>query len=670
VVDRRRLAAIMFTDTAGSTAAAHSDEAGALRRFAEQETLLRPTFQRFGGREVKSTGDGFLVEFESSLEAAKCGVEIQRQLRERNDAHRNDPVLVRIGIHLGDVEQRGDDIFGDSVNIAARVESFSEPGGVCLSEQVFAQVKNKLSERIETLGPRTLKGVPEPITLYRITVGSDEPVLPGDAGEPRLAVLPLSNISPDAADEYFADGMTEELIATLSKLPGLVVISRTSVMPYKGRSKGVPEIGRELKVASVVEGSVRKAGNRIRITVQLIDAATDRHLWAETYDRTLDDVFAVQAEIAEKIAAALRIRLLERDERRLDQVPTADSEAHLLYLRARFENNRGTEEGFRAAMELLEKAVRLDPDYAAAYAYAARIEGLAGFFGWVPAAEAVETTRRFAEKALALDDSLVLAHLAQATVLESTWDFDGADRAVRRAVALDPRDAEARTLLAYGCGRARQFEAAWEHIEAALALAPEDLRVREEAATWLLYTDRAARAAALYEEIVARNPTKMFSTNNLGLAHLRMGELRRGLAEIEEVVGRDREMDLGRQADLAYALARNGEAARARATVEAMERHYAARKAGATWLAAAWGAVGEKEKAFEWLERAYEERSPSLGALLGIDFGLDALRSDSRFLAFAERVGHPVARQRLARSASAPQPPNETPDRGGPPQSP
>ena len=359
----------MFTDTVGFSAAAQSDESAALRLLAEQAEVVRPVFQPFEGREIKSTGDGFLVEFESALRATQCAIEIQRRLHERNSRPGTVPIKVRIGIHLGDVEQRGSDIFGDAVNIAARVEPEAEPGGVCVSQQVYDQVRAKLPNSFEKLPPRELKNLRFPVELYRVVLSWGPPVTTTPLeGAPRIAVLPFVNFSPDPSDAYFADGLTEEMISGLSQLRAIRVLARTSVFSYKSTTKSVAQIGAELGVGSVLEGSVRKSGDRVRITAQLIDARSQEHLWSQTYDRKLDDIFAVQTEVARRVARALKIRLQRSESARLEgrHLPRPDS--YLAYLKGRtLLRGQWGEQNFRAARAELERAIELDPSNAWAY---------------------------------------------------------------------------------------------------------------------------------------------------------------------------------------------------------------------------------------------------------------------------------------------------------------
>ncbi len=431
----------MFTDMVGSTASAQANESQALKLRDEQSELVRPLFPTHHGREIKSMGDGFLTEFDSALHAVQCAIDIQQHLHERNSQPGVVPIQLRIGIHLGDVEQRQTDIFGDSVNIAARIEPLSSPGGICISGEVFSQVRNKIPNPFEKLPPATLKGLQGPIDIYRVLLPWTVREQPSRGNGPiRLAVLPFTNMSTDPADLYFADGLTEELITVLSQLRELRVIARTSVMPYKSSSKGVSQIGEELRVSSILEGSVRKAGNRLRVTAQLIDVESEDHVWAKSYDRQIDDVFAVQAELAKEVADALKIELRPTETARLEARPSVRPESYLAYLKGRSAlQSVWNEEVFRGAKHQFELALSIDPENARAHSgladatiqlwwhYRGRSEG-----------ERDPAIREHIERALEVDPDLAEAHCSLALIL---WDDSDHRRAVEElqlALSLNP----------------------------------------------------------------------------------------------------------------------------------------------------------------------------------------------------------------------------------------
>src|SRR5487761_1206333 len=305
----RRLAAIMFVDLVDYTRLSQKNESVAIRLLYEERKLLRTAFAQYSGKEIKTIGDGFLVEFSSALDAVRCAVAIQSSVRQRNvSSETGESIQVRIGIHVGDVVHSEDnDILGDTVNVASRIEPLAEPGGICISDAVYNHLRNKIENPMISLGRIQLKNVELSMEVFKVVVtpwqrGSEAPGEPARAlklDDRRIAVLPMTNMSGES-DEYFSDGMTEELISTISTISGLHVISRTSVMKYKNSNKSVPEIGRELNVGSILEGSVRKAKNQVRITVQLINAGTDEHVWSQTYDRDFVNIFEIQSNIAKQ----------------------------------------------------------------------------------------------------------------------------------------------------------------------------------------------------------------------------------------------------------------------------------------------------------------------------------------------------------------------------------
>ncbi len=454
VTAERRLAAVMFTDTVGYTASAQANEGGTLDLLRQQTALLRPVVALHQGREVKSTGDGFLVEFDSALKAVQCAVNLQRRISERNSEGGQKPIQIRIGVHLGDVVQSGRDILGDAVNVAARIEPLAEPGGICVSGAVYDQVRSKVTEQFEKLEPRSLKGLAAPIEIYRVV-----PSWAGAGGEPaagssatadksRLAVLPFANISPDPNDEYFADGLTEELIANLSLVPGLKVIARTSVIGYKKAEKKVAAIGKELGVGTVVEGSVRRAANKIRVTVQVIDVATEEHLWTAKYDDDLDDIFAVQSEIAAKVATSLPGSLVQPQSPVPELERPKETQAYLSYLQGQALIWKTDEPSLRKSLEHFQRAIETDPTFARAYAGLARAYINLGTEGYLTWTGAIEMGRVAAERASRLDPDLADAHCVLGELaFMADAPAEILDRELRRALELNPNLAQAHSIL-------------------------------------------------------------------------------------------------------------------------------------------------------------------------------------------------------------------------------
>ena len=431
----------MFTDMVGFTTLTQSNETKTMELLERHNGLLRPMFAKFNGREVKTIGDSFLVEFDSALDALRCAVDIQSYLHDYNGSSADEwKIRLRIGIHLGDVIHKDGDVFGDAVNISSRIEPVAEPGGVCISRQVYDQVHNKFEFPLVSLGEKALKNVATQTEVFSVRMPWEVKHEQVAVEAKRVAVLPFANMSPDPNDEYLADGLTEELISTVSRIEGTEVISRTSVMQYKKASKPIREISKELEAGTLLEGSVRKAGNRLRVSVQMIDAAKDRHVWAETYDRNLDDVFAIQSDIAERVATAFRARMSPMDSR-----PVGDVEAYTAYLRGLQAYHEGTPESGTRAVSLFESAVARNPNFAKAYA------GLA--FAWrsqtmfVDHAVATKKAEDAAKRALDLAPDLAEAHAAMASVHMSADRFEEARKEMEQAIRINPNYEEGYRLL-------------------------------------------------------------------------------------------------------------------------------------------------------------------------------------------------------------------------------
>jgi adenylate cyclase len=517
VTTGRRLAAVMFTDTVGFTASTQANEGRTLDLLRQQTQLLRPLVALHQGREIKSTGDGFLVEFDSALKAVQCAVNIQRRVYERNSEGDLTPIRIRIGVHLGDVVENGADILGDAVNIAARIEPLAEPGGVCVSSAVYEQVGTKVPDRFEKLPARALKGVQLPMDVYRVLLpwtnseGAGESAAPLPLDKSRIAVLPFANISPDPSDEYFADGLTEELIASLSLVPGLKVIARTSTFGYKKAEKKVAAIGRELGVGTVVEGSVRRAANRIRVTVQVIDVATEEHLWTAKYDDDLDDIFAVQSDIATKVATSLPGSLAKAPPAVPELERPKETQAYLSYLQGQGLIWKTDESSLRKSLEHFQKAIEMDPTFARAYAGMARAYiglGMEGYLTWTGA---IEMGHAAAERASRLDPDLAEAHALLAEIAFMADDpADLLDRELRRALKLNPNLATAHSILSALAGSFGIVESFIIEAEEAYRLDPLSPPMIRRLGEAYFYSGRLEEALAHWKKHIESDPLDAF----------------------------------------------------------------------------------------------------------------------------------------------------------------
>jgi len=443
----RRLAAILAADVVGYSRLMGQDEAGTLARLKAFRTdVLDPVVTKHDGRIFKLMGDGAMVEFASVVQAVACAAALQRAASLREDALAEDQkIQLRIGVNLGDVMVEDGDLYGDGVNVAARLEGLAEPGGVCVSAKVHDEVGEKLDLVYEDLGPQEVKNIAAPVRVYRIVLGQARPRVKALAlpEKPSVAVLPFANMSGDPEQSYFSDGITEDIITELSRFRSLFVIARNSSFVYRGAAVDMRQVGRELGVRYVVEGSVRRAGNRVRITAQLIEASTGNHLWAERYDRDLEDIFAVQDEIAQLIVSTLAERLDAAEGEQRKRKPLANPTAYDLVLRGHEIYLRMTKEGNAEARRLDMQAIEVDPGFAIAHHRLAWTYLIDFELGWRgPPEELIAKARAAAQRATDLDPAEARAEMALACACMAGRDFEAGDVHARRAYKLNPNDAE------------------------------------------------------------------------------------------------------------------------------------------------------------------------------------------------------------------------------------
>lgn len=442
-----RLAAVLAADMVGYSRLMEADERGTLARLRTHRIeLIDPAIAKNQGHIIKTTGDGMLVEFQSVTDAVRCAAEVQERMRRRNsDVADERRIDFRIGINLGDIIFEDGDIFGDGVNIAARVEQLAEVGGICVTAAVHDQVEGRVDVAFEDLGEKALKNISRPVRVYRVVAESLEPRpvpvkrQPGAVVKPTVAVLPFVNMSGDPEQEFFADGLTEDILTELSRRRELFVISRTSTFVYKGQAANLPEIARKLGARYLVEGSVRKAGDRLRVTVQLIDTASDSHIWAERYDRRLDDVFSIQDEITSAIVATLPGRLEAAQHDQLARTKPSNMAAYECVLAAKVLHHRSSRDDNAEALKLIDRALTLDPDYAHAHAWRGCILGQAWGYGWCKDKDATFSAIAFElDRAMALDDNDADVHRILAAVAIVRNDMNRARYHQDRALALNP----------------------------------------------------------------------------------------------------------------------------------------------------------------------------------------------------------------------------------------
>jgi adenylate cyclase len=558
----RKLAAILSADVKGYSRLMGADEESTVRTLTAYREMMAERIRAFRGRVVDSPGDNLLAEFASVVDCLRCAVDMQERLAARNAGV--PPVArmeFRMGVNLGDVVVEGERIYGDGVNIAARLEEMADAGGICISGTVYDQVEEKLDLDYEYVGEQTVKNISKPVRVYRVHVprpaageaegtAAPRPSRQGNGGpsdRPSIAVLPFVNISGDPEQEYFSDGLTEDLIIDLSKVSGLFVIARNSAFRYKGRPVRIEDVGRDLGVRYVLEGSVRKAGERVRISAQLLDTATGYHVWAERYDRELRDIFALQDDVTQKIVGALQVKLTPNDESRLGCGCPCDVDAYDCCLRGVEFFHRLTKECNAQARRLFEDTLERDPNYALAYAYLARTYNAEWGMMWTDDRSVLDRAFALAKKAVALDPGLAVAHAALAHVYLWRKHHDEAVAAARTAVALNPNDADAHATLAEVLSWSGRHEEASEEVRQALRLNPHPPPAYlATLARVHMFRGRNREAAAVLREALEQDPGYAPAHFLLALVHASAGRADEARAEAVKATRRGKRLSVER----------------------------------------------------------------------------------------------------------------------------
>ncbi len=690
--EQRKLAAIMFTDMVGYSALSQRDDKLALELLEEHRQLLREIFPRFNGTEIKTIGDAFLIEFSSALEAAQCAIEIQRTLAKRNhDVTAERRIELKIGIHIGDVVHRGGDVYGDGVNIASRIEQLAGAGGICVSMDVERQIRNALETRFEKLAPTELKNISVPMDLFRIVlpwekksgvrgqksevrkrrviststkwigiaalmllgvglvwwlahqflVGTDRRAVQSEEegrrsaaslpiSQKSIAVLPFVDMSQAKDQEYFCDGISEEILDTLAKVDGLRVVARTSSFSFKGKNADVGEVANKLNVENVLEGSLRREGNRIRITAQLISARNGFHLWSDTYERELKDVFAVQDEITRAIVDALKVKLAVAPPAR----PRQNTEAYDLYLQGLYLSNKSDEDSFRKSLSLFQRALDKDPNLARAWT------GIAKDWAWLADAyvkplEAYPKVKEAASKALALDESDAEArsYLGDSIrILDRNFSRDEAE--LKRALEINPNSADAHLLMSFLRSAQGELEEAVQEIEEAERLDPLSPPICFVAVLWYRSAGRIEDAINAGQRSVQLDPNYVYFDPPLADAYREKGDFSQAVALYEKAQAATHSPSVG----LGITYAKMGRREDARRILDQLIEKSRQQYVAADSIAAVYVALGEKDEALRWLDRAFEEHSGSFYSYM-FRPEFRALRSDPRFADLLRRIG-------------------------------
>jgi adenylate cyclase len=693
--EQRKLAAIMFTDMVGYSALAQRDDKLALELLEEHRQLLRDIFPRFNGTEIKTIGDAFLVEFQSALEAAQCAIEIQRALGHRNhDVTAERRIELKIGIHIGDVVHRGGDVYGDGVNIASRIEALAGAGGICVSMDVERQIRNALEARFEKLGPTELKNISVAMELFRIVLPWEQGTkvapksLAPSSKQPRartlaqgvvavlvlcaiaiawwltqqrraipaspsritsLAVLPFKNYSGEPNQEYFSDGMTDLLTTELSGIGALTVKSHQSALKFKGSTKSMPEIGQELHADAIMEGSVLRDGNHITVNVQLIEAATDRHLWAKKFDGDVTNIFKMRNEVVEAIAREIKTTISPEQSTRLSSARAVNPAALQEYLVGRQSWNRQTEKGFGDALEHFNRAKEIDPGFALAWAGVADVYWASSDAQIAPT-EARAKAKAAAKRALELDDSLAEAHTAlAATIYSVEFQWEEAEREFQRAIQLKPNYALAHWQYGWLLIFVGRAEEALKEMERAVELDPlspvmtTDLNVPYQMRAWkssgVEMKQEYDKAMAQCRKALELDPSFYLPHFVLGTIEMRVPEMySKGIEEFR--LAQTMETQPIISAYLGYAYARNGQRDKALETLEELNQLSSRRFVTPFCQALVYLGLGENSKAIDWLEKAYEGRSVWV-AWLKVEPIYDPLRSEPRFQALYKKMNFP-----------------------------
>jgi adenylate cyclase len=650
--EQRRLAAIVSADVAGYSRLMGRDESGTLIALkAHRRELIDPKIAEYGGRIVKTTGDGLLLEFPSVVDAIRCAVDMQRRMAERNVGIAADrQIKFRIGINIGDIIVDGDDIYGDGVNVAARLEALAEPGGICVSAIVRDQAHVDLGVEFTDFGEQNVKNIDRPIRVFRLGFPAGTKATPAGAGRrqepPSIAVLPFTDMSAEKDQEYFADGLAEELLNVLSKIRGLRVAARSSAFTFKGKNATVAEIGRALNVATVLEGSVRKARNRMRISVQLVKVADGYHLWSESYDRTPQDIFEVQDDIAQSAVKELRTTLLgEAADTAAEKAATeavaaaakgrsTDPEAYRLLLQARFFGDRGTREDTAKSIGYLKEALARDPESAIAWADLGTAYMREADRRWAPVVEGYERGREAVMRALALEPELAEGHAALGWIQGGhDWNWRGAEASCRRALALTPGSVFVLRRTAVVIGWLGHLDEAIELGRRALAQDPLSAVAYANLATNLHRSGRLTEAEAAYRTALELAPRRTQTHAQLALNLLAQGRGEEALAEAQQEP--EEWARLRSRAIIHHAA--GGLADSEAALQELIAKHQVD---AAYQVAQVYTARAEADRAFAWLERAYAQRDPGL-SYMKTDPLFRSLDADPRWGAFLRKMRLP-----------------------------
>ncbi len=638
----RLLAAVMFADMVGYTKLMQEDEQQAKKLRDRQREVIEGCILQHRGQIMQYYGDGTLSMFGSALDGVNCAREIQLLLKEEPK------VPLRIGIHIGDVVYDDEGIYGDAVNIAARVQGLGTPGSVMISGKVFDEIKNHPGVRVEAFGEHELKNVSSPVGIYAIANEGIEVPPQGHirditgSNQNSVAVLPFMNFSSNEDNEYFSDGITEEIINSLVKVKGLQVASRTSVFAFKNTPKDVRAIGKELNVATVLEGSVRVAANRVRVTAQLIKTNDGFHIWSENYDREMKDIFGVQDEIAQKIADKLETNFTFDTSRRLYEASTDSVVAYNNYLQGLFYWNKRTPEGAKKAIEYFEKALKKCSTYTNAYSGLANCYTFLGTIGHLQAKDAFIKAEDLANKAIELNNTRADSYISLGYVnLLYKWDFEAADSNFRKAITLEPENEDARLAFSFYNRVMGRMDKMLDQARAAVKIAPVSLPALSDLARGLTIVEEYAEALEIYDKIIDLDPNFRAAYEGKALIYVFKKDFKNAMKQLRKYIKLMKGPNKG-GTQLGYLAALMGDTKEANKNLELMQRRQEEEPDLNLSLdfAVVYAGLGEVDKAFEYLFKAVEEKLGSVVLLNSIP-PFNTLKSDLRYNELLDKIGLP-----------------------------
>jgi len=648
----RQLAAIMFTDIVGYSALMSKDESAAMNALSKNREIQKMALEKFYGKFIKEIGDGTLNIFQSSWDAVRCAAFIQSKTQNESD------YFLRIGIHIGDIVISENDVFGDGVNIASRIQALSEPGGIWLSERVFEDIKNKPGMKADCIGEKALKNIDQPVKIFSIAkecfhpssqlfIDPDEfrsdkketgqaSVTPARATS--VAVMPFTDLSPERDQEYFCEGMAEEIINALTQLDDLRVAARTSSFSFKGKNLDIREIGRKLNVDKVVEGSVRKSGTRLRITIQLINVEDGYHIWSSQFDREMQDIFAIQDEISLIIVDRLKVKLLITEKEKILKRFTQDPEAYDLFLKGRYHWYRRYEGGFLKGIGFFQQAIEKDPLYALAYIGIADSYSSMGLFSYISPAEAYSKAKAAVKKALEIDPELAEAHASLGWInMFYDWDWKGAEIELLQAIRSNPDYAQAHIWYGMFLTITGRFDESLGEMKKAQELEPLE-SLCNTMVGWSYYMARKfENSIEIFQKVIDTDPNFMIAYWYLAGSYLGIHKLDDAIIAAQKLV----QLSGG----ALFALASLGVAYSSAGMKQEMlnvlkqmqevsKHHYHSPHN----MALAQLGTGDHDKLLDYLEQAYSERE-SMMVFLAFTPIFDNVRNDPRYQELLRKMG-------------------------------